>query len=81
MRTKLAAVLVSRRWRSCCSPACRPHPVRPGDELNEFSAEVGVADEIGALVHPLQQERDRTAGELAAPRPDGGVDRPGSPPR
>ncbi|MDG4826655.1 nitrate- and nitrite sensing domain-containing protein [Asanoa sp. WMMD1127] len=37
------------------------------DTLGQFSAEVGVADEIGALVDAVQQERDRTAGELAAP--------------
>ncbi|MEV4629738.1 nitrate- and nitrite sensing domain-containing protein [Micromonospora sp. NPDC049523] len=33
--------------------------------LGEFSQEVTIGREITALVHELQQERDRTAGELA----------------
>nr|MDT0659739.1 nitrate- and nitrite sensing domain-containing protein [Micromonospora sp. DSM 115978] len=36
------------------------------DLLGDFSDQVGVASQVSVLVHELQNERDRTAGELAA---------------
>ncbi|GIF67677.1 hypothetical protein Ais01nite_57120 [Asanoa ishikariensis] len=45
--------------------------------LGQFSSEAGVADEIATLMDALQQERDRTAGELAAPLDAGGRPDPG----
>ena len=78
MRTKLAAVLVIPSLAFLALAGVQTGSlIAQATELNEFAAEVGVADEIGLLVHSLQQERDRTAGELAAPRPDGGVDAAG----
>jgi signal transduction histidine kinase len=76
IRTKLAAVLIvpSLAFLSLAGFQARTLFTQ-ANTLGQFSAEVGVADEIGALVDAVQQERDRTAGELAAPddpsgRPD-----------
>ncbi|WP_243715268.1 nitrate- and nitrite sensing domain-containing protein [Micromonospora sp. KC207] len=41
-------------------------------ELSDFARQVGIGREITAVVHQLQQERDRTAGELAELRRGGG---------
>ncbi|MER5705186.1 nitrate- and nitrite sensing domain-containing protein [Micromonospora sp. NPDC002296] len=40
--------------------------------LSDFARQVGIGREITAVVHQLQQERDRTAGELAELRRVGG---------
>ncbi|WP_320065474.1 ATP-binding protein [Micromonospora sp. RTGN7] len=40
--------------------------------LSDFAEQVGIGREITAAVHQLQQERDRTAGELAGLRRVGG---------
>ncbi|RGC67274.1 sensory histidine kinase CreC [Micromonospora sp. MW-13] len=40
--------------------------------LSEFAQQVGIGREITAVVHQLQRERDRTAGELAELRRVGG---------
>ncbi|MFI6763388.1 nitrate- and nitrite sensing domain-containing protein [Micromonospora sp. NPDC050417] len=45
--------------------------------LGEFSQEVTIGRQITALVHELQAERDRTAGELAAVARSGGRADPG----
>ncbi|MDG4831765.1 nitrate- and nitrite sensing domain-containing protein [Solwaraspora sp. WMMD1047] len=42
------------------------------DLLGDFSDQVGVAGHVSVLVHELQNERDRTAGELAALGAGGG---------
>ncbi|MDP9133441.1 MAG: nitrate- and nitrite sensing domain-containing protein, partial [Actinomycetota bacterium] len=75
MRTKLAAVLVIPSAAFLVLAGVQTGSlIAQATELNEFAAEVGVAREISTLVHALQQERDRTAGELAEPRPEGAVD-------
>jgi anti-sigma regulatory factor (Ser/Thr protein kinase) len=48
-------------------------------ELGDFAEQVAIGREITAAVHQLQQERDRTAGELAELRRVGGrADRDGA---
>ncbi|MFC4017556.1 nitrate- and nitrite sensing domain-containing protein [Micromonospora sp. GCM10011542] len=47
--------------------------------LNDFARQVGIGREITAVVHELQQERDRSAGELGElRRAGGGGDREGA---
>ncbi|MFC8845356.1 MULTISPECIES: nitrate- and nitrite sensing domain-containing protein [unclassified Micromonospora] len=41
-------------------------------ELSDFARQVGIGRQITTVVHQLQQERDRTAGELAELRRNGG---------
>ncbi|WP_431976426.1 nitrate- and nitrite sensing domain-containing protein [Micromonospora haikouensis] len=41
-------------------------------ELSDFARQVGIGRQITDVVHQLQQERDRTAGELAELRRSGG---------
>ncbi|GIF60992.1 sensor histidine kinase [Asanoa iriomotensis] len=76
IRTKLTAILIIPSVAFVLLAGFQARTVfTQAGALSEFSAQVGVADEITALVHAVQQERDRTAGELAAPadlagRPD-----------
>src|ERR1700754_1877726 len=76
IRTKLIAVLMVPSLAFLLLAGFQARTLfTQANTLGEFSAQVGVADEIGGLVDAVQQERDRTAGELAAPgdatgRPD-----------
>ncbi|GIF49222.1 signal transduction histidine kinase [Asanoa ferruginea] len=78
IRTKLTAVLIVPSLAFLLLAGFQARALfTQANTLGQFSAEVGVADEIGGLVDAVQQERDRTAGELAAPgdatgRPDFG---------
>lgn len=67
MRTKLATVLVIPSVAFLVLAAVQTSSlVAQATVLREFSRQVAVGQEITALVHELQQERDRSAGELAA---------------
>ncbi|HEY0699286.1 MAG TPA: nitrate- and nitrite sensing domain-containing protein, partial [Micromonospora sp.] len=79
MRSKLAAVLIlpSVAFLVLASEQTSAVGGRAG-ALDQFAEQVRVGRQITALVDGLQQERDRTAGELAAIRVAGRPD-PGQP--
>ncbi|MFI7026248.1 sensor histidine kinase [Micromonospora sp. NPDC049900] len=65
MRTKLAAVLVIPSVAFLVMAGVQAQSlVGRASTLSDFAAQVRVGEEITYLVHMLQQERDRTAGEL-----------------
>ncbi|MEU5552173.1 nitrate- and nitrite sensing domain-containing protein [Micromonospora sp. NPDC047793] len=65
MRTKLAAVLVIPSVAFLVMAGVQAQSlVGRASTLGDFAAQVTVGEEITYLVHMLQQERDRTAGEL-----------------
>jgi len=67
LRTKLAAVLVVPSIAFLTLAGIQVNGlVGQASNLSDFAAQVGIGREITELVHHLQQERDRTAGELAA---------------
>ncbi|WP_331461052.1 sensor histidine kinase [Micromonospora tarapacensis] len=69
MRTKLATVLVIPSVAFLVLAGVQTQSlVGRSSTLGDFAAQVGIGREITALVHRLQQERDRTAGELPALR-------------
>ncbi|BCJ61519.1 sensor histidine kinase [Micromonospora endophytica] len=77
MRTKLATVLVIPSVAFLVLAAVQTQElVGRASTLGNFAAQVGIGREITNLMHQLQQERDRTAGELFALRVAGadGVD-------
>jgi signal transduction histidine kinase len=75
MRSKLAAVLTIPSLAFLVLAGVQTGSlVSQATELNQFAAQVGVGPEISGLVQALQQERDRTAGELAAARKAGKPD-------
>ncbi|WP_245736749.1 sensor histidine kinase [Micromonospora pattaloongensis] len=64
--TKLGAVLVIPSVAFLVLAAVQTSSlIGQSTVLSEFSRQVSVGQEITALVHELQQERDRSAGELA----------------
>lgn len=66
VRTKLATVLVIPSLAFVALATVQTGSlVRQATVLNEFARQVAVGEQITALIHELQQERDRTAGELA----------------
>ncbi|MEV6811969.1 nitrate- and nitrite sensing domain-containing protein [Micromonospora sp. NPDC051296] len=69
MRTKLATVLVIPSVAFLVLAGVQTQSlVSRANTLGNFAAQVGIGREITQLVHRLQQERDRTAGELATLR-------------
>ncbi|WP_233558807.1 sensor histidine kinase [Micromonospora radicis] len=69
MRTKLATVLVIPSVAFLVLAGVQTQSlVGRASTLSDFAAQVGIGREISQLVHRLQQERDRTAGELSALR-------------
>ncbi|MFG2061041.1 nitrate- and nitrite sensing domain-containing protein [Micromonospora sp. NPDC048871] len=69
MRTKLATVLVIPSVAFLVLAGVQTQNlVSQANTLSDFSAQVGIGQEIAELVHRLQQERDRTVGELPAMR-------------
>ena len=76
IRTKLGAVLVIPSLAFALLAGFQARTLfTQADTLDAFAGQVAVADPIGGLVHAVSQERDRWAGELAAPpgltgRPD-----------
>ncbi|WP_327038353.1 nitrate- and nitrite sensing domain-containing protein [Micromonospora maris] len=69
MRTKLATVLVIPSVAFLVLAGVQTQSlVSRANTLSDFAAQVGIGPEIADLVHWLQQERDRTAGELSALR-------------
>ncbi len=65
MRTKLATVLVIPSVAFLVLAGVQTESlVGRATTLSDFAGQVGVGREITQLVHQLQQERDRTAGEL-----------------
>ncbi|MDG4796841.1 nitrate- and nitrite sensing domain-containing protein [Micromonospora sp. WMMD1082] len=72
MRTKLATVLVIPSVAFLVLAGVQTQSlVSRASTLGDFAAQVGIGREITALTHRLQQERDRTAGELPALRASG----------
>ncbi|SCL15171.1 Signal transduction histidine kinase [Micromonospora nigra] len=72
MRTKLATVLVIPSLAFLVVAGVQTQAlVGRASTLGDFAAQVAVGREITALVHRIQQERDRTAGELAVLRASG----------
>ncbi|WP_243704597.1 nitrate- and nitrite sensing domain-containing protein [Micromonospora sp. KC723] len=72
MRTKLATVLVIPSVAFLVLAGVQTTTlVGRTTALSDFAQQVGIGREISALVDGLQQERDRTAGELAELRRDG----------
>ncbi|MFC3500104.1 nitrate- and nitrite sensing domain-containing protein [Micromonospora krabiensis] len=72
MRTKLAAVLVIPSVAFLVLAGVQTRAlVGQTTALSDFAEQVGIGREIAVVVHRLQQERDRSAGELAALRRDG----------
>ncbi|WDZ84067.1 sensor histidine kinase [Micromonospora cathayae] len=73
MRTKLAAVLIipSVAFLVLAGVQARGLVGQAG-VLNDFAQQVAIGREITAAVHQLQQERDRSAGELAGLRTGSG---------
>ncbi|MFK3985640.1 nitrate- and nitrite sensing domain-containing protein [Micromonospora sp. NPDC050397] len=66
LRTKLGAVLVIPSVAFLVVATVQTGTLLgQANVLEEFAQEVTIGREISALVHELQQERDRTAGELA----------------
>ncbi|MGN9812532.1 nitrate- and nitrite sensing domain-containing protein [Micromonospora sp. BQ11] len=80
MRTKLATVLVIPSVAFLVLAGIQTSGlVGRTTALGDFAQQVGIGREIAAAVHELQQERDRSAGELADLRRGGtGVDREAS---
>ncbi|MEV4759518.1 nitrate- and nitrite sensing domain-containing protein [Micromonospora sp. NPDC049559] len=69
MRTKLAAVLVIPSVAFLVLATVQTGAlVSQATVLNGFAAQVGAGREITALIFALEQERDRTGGELAGLR-------------
>ncbi|MGN9775901.1 nitrate- and nitrite sensing domain-containing protein [Micromonospora sp. H33] len=67
MRTKLTTVLVIPSLAFLVLAAVQTQGlVGRTTALGDFAQQVGIGREITAAVHQLQQERDRTAGELGA---------------
>ncbi|SCL70222.1 Signal transduction histidine kinase [Micromonospora citrea] len=77
MRTKLATVLVIPSVAFLVLAGVQTHAlVGQTTALGDFARQVGIGREITVLVHQLQQERDRAAGELSELRRSGaGADR------
>ncbi|MEU9509300.1 nitrate- and nitrite sensing domain-containing protein, partial [Micromonospora sp. NPDC048170] len=77
MRTKLATVLVIPSVAFLVLAGVQTHTlVGRTTALGDFAQQVGIGREIVAVVHQLQQERDRAAGELGELRRGGaGADR------
>ncbi|MGK5673234.1 nitrate- and nitrite sensing domain-containing protein [Micromonospora sp. URMC 106] len=77
MRTKLATVLVIPSVAFLVLAGVQTRAlVGQTTALGDFARQVGIGREITALVHQLQQERDRAAGELSELRRSGaGADR------
>lgn len=77
MRTKLVTVLVIPSVAFLVLAGVQTHTlVGRTTALGDFARQVGIGREIVALVHQLQQERDRAAGELGELRRGGaGADR------
>ncbi|MEV4465922.1 nitrate- and nitrite sensing domain-containing protein [Micromonospora echinofusca] len=77
MRTKLATVLVIPSVAFLVLAGVQTHTlVGRTTALGDFAQQVGIGRQVVALVHQLQQERDRAAGELGELRRGGaGVDR------
>ncbi|MEV1147386.1 nitrate- and nitrite sensing domain-containing protein, partial [Micromonospora sp. NPDC049799] len=80
MRTKLATVLVIPSVAFLVLAGIQTSGlVGRTTALGDFAQQVGIGREIAAAVHELQQERDRSAGELGELRGGGaGVDRDAS---
>lgn len=73
MRTKLAVVLIIPSVTVLVLAGVQTRGlVGQTTVLNDFAEQVGIGREITSLVHQLQQERDRSAGELAELRRAGG---------
>ncbi|MCX4388214.1 nitrate- and nitrite sensing domain-containing protein [Micromonospora peucetia] len=77
MRTKLTTVLVIPSVAFLVLAGVQTHTlVGRTTALGDFAQQVGIGREIVAVVHQLQQERDRAAGELGELRRGGaGADR------
>ncbi|MGC5331219.1 nitrate- and nitrite sensing domain-containing protein [Micromonospora sp. DT62] len=77
MRTKLVTVLVIPSVAFLVLAGVQTHTlVGRTTALGDFAQQVGIGREIVALVHQLQMERDRAAGELGELRRGGaGADR------
>ncbi|MEU4770933.1 nitrate- and nitrite sensing domain-containing protein [Micromonospora sp. NPDC023644] len=72
MRTKLVTVLVIPSVAFLVLAGVQTHTlVGRTTALGDFARQVGIGREIVALVHQLQQERDRAAGELGELRRGG----------
>ncbi|GGL94162.1 sensor histidine kinase [Micromonospora yangpuensis] len=66
MGTKLAAVLIIPSLAFLVLASVQTaNLIGQTTTLSDFAAQVGIGREINAAVHALQQERDRTSGELA----------------
>ncbi|MFD2765891.1 sensor histidine kinase [Micromonospora eburnea] len=73
MGTKLATVLVIPSLAFLVLAGVQARGlVGQTNALNDFARQVGIGRQITAVVDRLQQERDRSAGELAALRRSGG---------
>ncbi|MBQ1073336.1 nitrate- and nitrite sensing domain-containing protein [Micromonospora sp. C31] len=77
MRTKLVTVLVLPSVAFLVLAGVQTHTlVGRTTALGDFAQQVGIGREVVTLVHQLQQERDRAAGELGELRRGGaGADR------
>ncbi|MDG4811203.1 nitrate- and nitrite sensing domain-containing protein [Micromonospora sp. WMMD1120] len=72
MSTKLATVLVVPSMAFLLLAGVQTNAlVGRTTALNDFSGQVGIGRQITAAVHQLQQERDRSAGELSELRQGG----------
>ncbi|MER5337368.1 nitrate- and nitrite sensing domain-containing protein [Micromonospora sp. NPDC002717] len=72
MRTKLATVLVIPSVAFLVLAGVQTHAlVGQTTALGDFARQVGIGRQITAVVHQLQQERDRAAGELGELRRSG----------
>ncbi|MBQ1017509.1 nitrate- and nitrite sensing domain-containing protein [Micromonospora sp. D93] len=72
MSTKLATVLVVPSMAFLLLAGVQTSTlVGRTTALNDFSSQVGIGRQITAAVHQLQQERDRSAGELSELRKGG----------
>ena len=72
VRTKFAAVLVVPSLAFGAVGGFELFSsIRTTQNLRAYADRVALGREITELVHPLQQERDRTAGELAGARKAG----------
>ncbi|MFV2104221.1 nitrate- and nitrite sensing domain-containing protein [Micromonospora sp. LOL_024] len=75
MRTKLATVLIIPSVAFLVLAGVQTQGlVGQAGTLGDFARQVGIGQEITVLVHRLQQERDRTAGELPAFRDASGTE-------
>jgi signal transduction histidine kinase len=67
MRTKLGAVFVIPTVAFLALAGIQTTSlVRQATSLNDFARQLRAGQQITALIHDLQRERDRTAGEMAA---------------